>query len=354
MEKEKFESIGQARIDDIEKAHFVAAFEQLERSKADAYEQYLQKPEASLMKDRFTFSMWESWKLSPADVQKYGEVTVEQMGALYDIDKKVEQLEDKGERLKLVGEMILGLTVSTLNLMRLVGFDTPRFYLNKMKNTSWWFGNEDTRMSWTRAKNSMYRVAVSREALKRINKRAPEGESIQWDFDQKTREILEEGEQYQIPEIRSYPKSEKYEGNVSSGEREDGEVVLEGVFEWVAKQYDAYLKNEGESRGSFEHFFQEFKRNNVTPEDIRKEKDKTVLWLDAFSEWRARIEQSSQGELEEEESLNFYKFLMEILSDEPSDRLDKVRALIAPVIKLYLLLKRKVASGMEEPQGAPA
>ncbi|MEK7582720.1 MAG: hypothetical protein AAB452_02580 [Patescibacteria group bacterium] len=354
MEKEKFESIGQARIDDMEKAHFVAAFEQLERNKADAYERYLQKPEASLMKDRFTFSMWESWKLSPADVQKYGEVTAEQMSKLYDIDKKIRQLENKGERYKLVGEKVLGLTVLALNLMRLVSFDTPRFYLSKMRNTSWWFGNEDTRMSWMRVKNGIYRVAVSQEALRRMNKRAPEGESFQWDFDQKTHEVLEEGEQYQIPVIRSYSESKKREGEVSSDKREDGEAVLEEVFEWIARRYGAYLKNEGESGGSFEHFFQEFKRNNVTPEDIRKEKDKTVLWLDAFSEWRARIEQSSQEELEEEESLNFYKFLQEIFSDEPSDRLDKVRALIAPVIKLYLLIKQKVAKGMEEPQGIPA
>lgn len=334
--------LGHERIEDPEKAFVMAQVENTAHVQADNYTKYLESPDTYTAEERITFSAWKNWGLNPADVEKKGEHNAEAVGEMYDAEKHIQKLEQEGSRLGLFKEAVIGGVKTAAYGLRHVFYENPRLisrYFSakspKEVGVSGLMGDEQMRENFNKMSTSAFRLFAAGEAL--FSKK--ESREIKFDNFIKTEEIIEKNEKLSIPhfDFKESPSPDSPESN--SSERPIGQAVSEKVFDWVAGQYEQYLKDPKSAPLGFSESFEQMKAKNLKPEDIKKEGTKTGDWLKSLAEWHTRLNNLDNNQLENESTLNFYDLILRITSEKDGSSMEKARLIITPLIKMYLATK---------------
>ena len=361
--------LGLEREADVEKAWYMATIENLFQSQADAYNDYLESPDAHLVEKRVEFSMLKELHISPEDLKREGERQAEIAGQLYDKDKKITEYAEKKSKLGLLKEAIIGGVQAGAYMIKASYYDLPRIALKAWNKKDWRLlltADRDFKNTLDKACVGGYRMWVATESLFKLNKK--EKRSMNLETVLELEKVQERTGEYEIPKftIHEQPAPESFESPKSETETETGAgagagaetktktktkattetgpihtEVSEKLFEWLEAEYRNYLKTNRAPLG-FSDVFKSFKSKDVKPEDIKAESKQMSNWLDSLSEWQTRVDLLKNKEkVQDEQVLNFFDFFLRLMStEEKPAKTDKARSIITPIIKVFLASKK--------------
>lgn len=373
-DSQKINDLGIERVPDIERAYYMASIENLAYTKADAYEDYLKKPEAHLQTHRIEFELFKNQNLSPEDIKIKGEDLAEFFGEAYDVDKKIEALIENKSRAGLLTQAVFGGVKMAVHGLKMSCYEIPRVIIKAIqkKDSRVLLNDRESAITEGKCFVGAYQMNAAFEGLFKINKENNKGHSwkiIMYSF-LDAEEMRERTEQYAIPKIRFQdsptPKKESESGKNDSSEADsnsnesysqsgaeasyeyqtsDGpelsDKISDKIYEWLENQYEGYLKT-GKAPVGFSDIFNTFKSKNLKPEDIKNESKRMKVWMGSMFQWRRKLDTLvDENKIKEEQGLNFIDFIFRLLSkDENLKGTDKARSVITPMIKMFLAGKK--------------
>ncbi|MFH1170312.1 MAG: hypothetical protein V1704_02035 [Candidatus Vogelbacteria bacterium] len=123
-------------IDDPVKAFEMARVVNLARDQATDYSNYLESPEAYTAKERIAFATLRGFGLEPGDLEIQGERTANLVGEIYDADKRIEELEQAGDRRGLLKEAVVNSAKVVYLEIKGMVYETPKAIWSFLKSKS--------------------------------------------------------------------------------------------------------------------------------------------------------------------------------------------------------------------------
>lgn len=358
------DGLGRERIKDPEKAHLMASLEHLAYEQANAYEHYLEKPEAHTVEENVEFSVWEASNFSPTDIKAIGAEQAEIAGKKYDIEQTVQEYEEKKSRFGLAKEQIkAGFNIAFIHIKiafrwgpSLLGFKEPRGS-DKVAELRHFFQNFDL---------ESYRFLVADEAVRNLGKMGRR-EYTADTLGEEAKEALSKAEKYKLPEAprrqtQFQPEQNKTGGDKGNGEKdklqaqnreesqgvegEQNEVVAD-TFDWIYKKYKEYLSLPKEERQKQSYFFRNLEEKEVSSVDLQDQEKAINEWLERLKVYGKRLENFTEDELRREMKFSFLTSVTkQIFKDEKKSDTEVLFDLGVALFKTY-----KAARELEKKKG---
>lgn len=328
-------------IVDPVKAFEMARVMNLARDQATDYSNYLESPEAYTAKERIAFATLRGFGLEPGDLEIQGERTANLVGEIYDVDKRIEDLEQTGDRRGLLKEAVVNSAKVVYLEIKGMVYETPKAVWRFLKAKSpsefgGWLIDEENAKSLRQVTTASFGMCASVEALFKLNKKSPRKTTLTKFLD--SWELAPEDESEETEKI-AVPDFEYEETSIS----DTGQEVVEKIFDWTAGRYREYLKDKDEKQkpAGWGTIFEQLNSKQVEPEAIAKEGSKLMKWLNSMAEWQKRVNELDPAESEAERELNFADFLLRLTEEKEGTTLDRTRELATPIIKMFLASKAK-------------